>query len=243
MEIKQESFNIGIEEWVEAKLWEHGVLTKTFWIKGNTVTLDGKRELAELVGGLASSTIDTLWAKVGGTMVSDTSTNSRSGETLSVATSTAYTIAETYSAIFTGNAGLGSGSYYNSIAINIVLTPGSELDFTVKWVFSGAETGFFGDEICASRLGRLGDVYDYPISSVAIYDVGSQEDVTGSSAAVSNNTLTITHAPFSGPELFDGIYYITSYTTGDRFFDKIDGMTIDFEAGTDIYTETRFVFG
>jgi len=243
MEIRQETFNVEIEEWVEAKIWEHGFLKETFWIKGNTVTATGKGELAKLIGDTASSTIDTLWANIDGSMTSDTSTNSRSNNTLSVATSSAYTVAGTYSGIFTGNAALGAGSYYNSIAISIELTAGSEIDFTVKWVFTGADVGYFGDEICASRLGKTGDDFDYPISSIAIFWVGELQDVVDAGAQVNNNTLTLTHAAFAGPNSFDNIQYHTSLTTGNRFFDRITGMTVDFDTGIDIYTETDFVFG
>lgn len=243
MEIRQETFNVEIEEWVEAKIWEHGFLKETLWIKGNTVTATGKGELAKLVGDKASNTIDTLWAKIDGSMTSDTSVNSRSNNTLSVATSSAYTVAGTYSGIFTGNNVLGDGSYYNSIAISIELTAGSEIDFTVKWVFTGAETGFWGDEVCASRLGKIGDDYDYPLSSVAIFWVGALQDVKAVGIGANNNTLVLTHAAFAGPNSFDNIQYTTSATDANRFFDKINGMTVDFDTDINIYTETEFVFG
>ena len=220
-----ESHKIVIEEWVEAYIWEGEELREIRFFKGNTVTATGKTEIAQLVGGLDSKTIDVLWAKINGTMTSDASTNSRAVATLSVATSNAYTIPGTYSGIFTGNAVLGSGSYYNSIAIDIELSAGSELDFTVKWVFSGADASDYGNQICASLLGAIGDQYDYPLSSFAVYMGAVLGILRVASNVVNNNTLTVTDSVMPGPEEFDAVRYITSQTDDNRFFDRFNGFT------------------
>jgi hypothetical protein len=236
-------YPIKITEWAECRIWEKGILKETRIFKGQTVTLDGKRELAELVGGIDSKTIDTVWAKVNGSILSKTSSNSRSNNTLSVATSTPFSTIGTYTAVFTGNAALGFGSYYNSIGVTITLGVDSELDITVRWAFSGAAAGMYGDEICASRLGGIGDGYDYPISSVGIYYAGVEKDRKASTNSVFNNTLTVTHiSPFTGPTSLDAVEYLTNAPTF-RFFDKFNGFTIDIASGQDFYFEAEFVFG
>ena len=173
------------------------------------------------------------------------STNSRSGNTLNVATSTPYTVAGTYSAIMTGNDSQGPDFPFNSIAIDIELTAGSELDFTIRWVFTGAATGFFADEICASRLGKIGDSYDYPISSVGIFDGGALQAVIGATFRVlTGGTFYVGQsAVFGGANSFDSLQFITSQTDANRFFDKIDGFTVDVSSGQTVDTLTEIVLG
>lgn len=238
----KETYNIKIEEWVEATIWQNGMLRETLFFKGNTVSATGKEELAQLVGGLDSKTIDTIWAKIGGTMQAETSTNSQpgSGPTLAVETASAYTIPGQYTAVYTGNASLGTASFYNSIAITFTLPSDSEVDFTVKWVFSGSSES--GDAICAARLGKIGNTHDNPISSIEVWETGgpSPEGSMGVDNAVSNNTLNITHSsPFAGP---DSINFVM-YTTGIHNFEKFQGFTIDVGAGQDFYFEADFIFG
>lgn len=242
--IKIQSHKINIEEWVEARIWEGEELKEIRFFKGNTITATGKTEIAELVGGLDTNTIDVIWAKINGTMTSEASSNSRAVATLSVTTGSAYTVPGTYSAIFTGNAGLGSGSYYNSIGIDIELTPGAELDFTVKWVFSGAHASDYGNQICASVLGKIGDQFDYPLSSFAIYQGAVQNNLRVAQNVVNDNTLTVTsNTPFPGAETFDVVRYITSRTDGNRFFDRFNGFTITIESGDTVDVTAYFVFG
>lgn len=239
----KETYNIEIEEWVEAKIWQNGMLKETLFFKGNTVTATGKTELAQLIGGLDSKTIDTIWAKIGGTMQSDLSTNSvTGGVTLNVETSNAYTIPGDYTAIFTGNAALGSASYYNSIAITFTLPSESEVDFTIRWVFSGS--GEAGNNICAARLGKAGGQYDNPIATVEVWEDGggSEEQLKAVTNAVSNNTLNVTHASaFTGPESINSAYYAADGS--GQYFEKFSGFTIDVGAGQDFYFEADFVFG
>ncbi len=233
-----------MDEWVEARIWEHGVLKSSQLFRGNTILLNGKYELANLLCGLDSKTVDIMFAIVG-TTVEIASSNSRSGNTLNVATSTPYTVAGTYSAIMTGNNSQGPDFPYNSIAIDIELTAGSELDFTIRWVFTGADASFFADEICASRLGKIGDVYDYPIATVAIFDSGViQSKISATFNVLTGGTFYVGQSsPFGGANSFDSLQFITSYTGTERFFDKIDGFTVDVSSGQTVDTLTEIVLG
>lgn len=233
-----------MDEWVEARIWEKGVLKSSQYFRGNTILINGKYELANLLCGLDSKTIDAMFAIVG-TTIEIASSNSRSGNTLNVATSTAYTTAGTYSAIMTGNSSQGDDFPYNSISIDIALPGGSELDFTIRWVFTGADPSFFADEICASRLGKIGDAYDYPIATVAIFDGGVIQAKSGATFNVLvNGTFYVGQSsPFGGANLFDSLQFITSQTTANRFFDKIDGFTVDVSSGQTVDTLTEIVLG
>lgn len=236
---------VEIDEWVEARIWEHGVLKSTQLFRGNTVLANGRYNLALLLTGGAGYPIDRMWA-VAGSTIEDTCNVSRSGDTLSLETSTPYTVAGTYSAIMTGSNNNGPASPYNSIGINIVLTPGSELDFTVRWVFSGdAGSGFYGNAICAARLGNDSTDYDYPLASVAVFLAAAIQDVVSATFNVlSNGTFYIGQSsPFSGPATFDSVRFATNGTSIYRYFDKVGGFTVDVASGTTIDTLTEIELG
>lgn len=239
----KEVYNIGIEEWVEARVWQNGILKETHIFKGNTVTATGKQELAQLVGGLDTKTIDVIWAKIDGAMTPKTSTNSvTAGVTLNVETSSAYTTAGDYTAIFTGNTSLGTINHYNSIAITFTLPADSEVDFTVKWVFSGGALN--APNVCAARLGKAGGQYDHEVGTIEIWEDGggSPEQIKDVTNAVSNNTLNVTHSSaFAGAESINSVYYSLENSTED--FESFTGFTIDVGAGQDFYFEADFIFG
>ncbi len=241
---------VQIKEWVECEIWERGTLSEFRLCEGNTVSDVAKNELAKILADLSSNTIDRMWVIVDGATYEKTSQNSRPsspGNILEVTTSDAWTYTGNYTAVLTGNSSRGSSDYYNSIALSLNLTSGSELILTVKWQFSGAASGMHGNEICASRLGGIGDDYDYPISSVSIYYGGVEQERKTASCSVTNNTLKVTHAdPFSGPQDIDEVLYLTSSPYNGaypNYFDKFDGFTISVEADQDVYFDAEFVFG
>jgi len=230
-------FKIGVDEWAEARVWENGKLLKEYKsLRDNSYTSTLQNELAQLLSGEDSKVIDQIWAKVNGTMQVKNVSNSRSASELSVETSSAYDIPGTYTALFSGNSALGSGSYYNSIACNIVLTAGSELDFTIKWTFSGGDTN--GQYVCASRLGDIGDNYDHPIATL---DVVS--DKAACVVSASNNTVTAINSsdPIAGPTTITILGF--DLDTSAVAFADWSQFTIEVASGQDFYAKGEFVIG
>ncbi len=242
--MEEQEFCIDIDEWVEARIWEKGVLRSTQWFKGNTVLAKGRYELAMLLTDQVGYEVDKIYAVVGSTITKEPNM-SRSDNTLSLETGTPYTVAGTYSAIMTGSSSFGPSDPYNSIGVSIVLTPGSELDFTIRWVFTGDAGGFSGGKICAARFGAMTGPYDYPLGSVAVFMGASIKDVQSATFRVlSNGTFYVGHGTgFDGPSTFDNIQFITTNTGAERFFDKIDGFTVTTYAGQTVDTLTEIELG
>lgn len=238
------------KEWVECEIWENGVLKEFRVLEGNTISDTAKNVLAKLIAGQSTEIINRMWVKVDGSTYEKTVSNSRPdppSNVLEVTTSDAWTYTGNYTAVLTGNYNRGVDDYYNSIALNLNLTSGSELYLTVKWQFTGAESGEYGNHICASRLGGIGDNFDHPIGTLraGVEGVGSTWVYKTATCSVSNNTLTVTHSdPFSGPATIDFVEYLTKDVGSPYYkFDKFHGFTIEVDSNQDVYFDAEFVFG
>jgi len=241
--------NIGIEDFLEAKIYEPQNEPKSLFFKGKTVSSWGKTELAKLVGDLGTKAIDRMRVRMtDASWQTITVTNTRGNNTLSVQGATLSTPG-TYDLVECAYSGdTGSGSYHNSIDTLVALPSEGKLVFIVRWVFSGVYTQ--GNYTCASRLGNIGDDNDYPIGTLRIDDSGAVTLSTASTNSVNGNTLTCTHStPFThSPYTFDMfVSRTTNATLSDAdpamIFHQFTGTSIPLATGQELYTEHQYVFG
>jgi len=239
-----------IKEYAEARIYKNGEfveLVKFPDASFNSISSYGKNKLANLVGGLESGTqFDSMWVVVDGTVSPPKSLNppTESGGTLVLEPISPFTLSGDYSAVLTGNGSEGPSNYYSSISTSLTLPASSEVEFTVKIIISGAESGYYGNRIAASVWGGVSGDFNSPITKVAVYDGSTLKGSTTTNNSVSGNTLTVSQPdPFSGSLTINKVEYQTDTSGDNGKFDKFDGFTISVDSGTDLLFEAQFVFG
>ena len=206
-------------------------------VPAKTVTSWGKNQLAGLLSEQYSSYyyIDEMRCKIGGAIHTFDVTKSRSGSTL-VITSETISVAGTYSAVMCGNPSATS-NYHNSIATTIVLGSNQDVQFIVKFTFTGIDVT--GRYICASRLGDISDGYNTYLSSIAVHK-DPDEATVDASTSVSNNTLTLTQiSPFTENTKY---YRFRAVSAAGYEFHEFTGTTVTLGIGQELSVEMRFVF-
>ncbi len=247
---ERDEYLIKVEEFLEARILEDGIVKETFHFgPGNTIFNVCKHELAQLVGGIDNKTVNRIWAKIDGVLTEKTTFNKNNDYMLEVETSSPYTVSGNYTAILTGNSSIGTVDPYNSISVDITLTAGCELDFTMIYSFSGISAGWWGEQVSVCRLGNAQycEDYNYPIATVALRLDGTIQQWRSAANTVSagSKTLRVSHATaFSGPITFNSVAYYTS-CPNDFYaaFERFTGFTITMPSGQDFFFDCDFIFG
>jgi hypothetical protein len=246
--------NVSTEELLDWKITERGRTVETGKIKdANTFMDSGKTNLAKLVGGTDDKFIDSMWGRMSdGTwlyaQVLNTATDNKN--TLAIDMNPGYTaqwtIPGTYSAVMVGSYFVAGGSLspYGSIGTTIVLLPDQEISFQVRYVFSGLN-GLHGNDICAARFGNITSIYNSPLSSIAIYDVG--DGLIGSFSltnSVTNNTLICDMGTnwVSGSYVKEARYRVATLNYIDGEFEKTSNMAINVSVGSSLNFFGKFIF-
>jgi hypothetical protein len=251
-----------IDELLEWVIERDGINIENGMIKdANTVLATGKAELAQLVGGTDTKSLDRIFADLTGSprqavaLVTPKGTSSGVDYpwTLSCVQSSYFTTPGTYTAVYSGNNTQGSADPYNSISTGgIIITTGSSLQFTVKWIFSGLNsTTGKGNVIVGHKMGGTGSTtYDITVSSIG-YTTTIDAAIAGGTIAitptVSANSLGLTqNTALAGPTTIGNIKFLIGGVGAlpiDHIFEPFGPYTINIGTGSSILTTGTFTFG
>jgi len=201
---------------VECSLFESGNLKEQLTVP-NTFTTWGLNQIAKLVcdaipGGYP---INQVRVRINGSWNTFSVTNSRSENTLVVQSETISTPG-TYDALRCANSG-DTVNYHDQIGFNLVLPSGSEVAFTTYISFTGlggVVNGInqYGNTICASALGQVGDGYDITgmVNRIKVVDTSNNtiDTYISTLSTASNGTLTIYgQTPVTVPATYNKFFY------------------------------------
>ena len=245
---------VKVKGMVECSLFENGSLREKFTVP-NTFTTWGLEQIARVVCAAISGDhpINQVRVRINGAWNTFSVTNSRSGNTLVVQSETISTPG-TYDALRCANSG-DTVNYHDQIGFNLVLPSGSEVAFTTYISFTGLGgivngVNQYGNTICASELGQVGDGYDLDgIDRIKVVDTSDNtiNVYVSTLSTATNGTLTLRgQTPVTVPATYNK-FFCTQEPSGfpdqwQAFFVAPAGNTVVLGSNQELEVIMQIVF-